>query len=122
MHSHAVFPIFSPHNREYNPSLQIQFTLFGLIAQTVTYSLVNIAFDNIWKISPMYVGSCFSKENKNWETISSLAAAHILSDVLLGLVFGMVGGVYSQNTHVRSAVGVLDAIAAESLDAIVPGS
>ena len=98
----TVFPIFSPHNHEYKPYLQIQFTIFGLIAQTATDSLVNTFSDKAWKTSPMYVGLCFSKDHKNWETISGLIAAHILSDVLLGLVFGMVGGVYSQNTIVET--------------------
>jgi hypothetical protein len=52
----------------------------------------------------MYVGACYVRQHDSFNVITGLSAAHILSDVLLGLVFGLVGGVYCADTTVHTGI------------------
>jgi len=43
----AAFPIISPKNDEFDPYMQIQFALVGLLAHQLTYILVNISCEGV---------------------------------------------------------------------------
>ena len=42
-----LFPVFSPENKEFDAWMQIQFTIFGLLANTVIYTIVSVQLASI---------------------------------------------------------------------------
>ena len=89
-----LLPAFSVHNTQFDMSGQLTFSTVWLIAIFVRYTLLNIAFDHTWHISPVYVAACHARDHPTFNRATGFFAAHVLSSVLLAFVLVAVSGIF----------------------------
>ena len=92
-HNSEVFLNFSD-GAAFNLSQQLLFVFIAWILDYINYTLTNVLCTRAYDISPIYVGTACLKQYQRTRRALSFIAAHIISDVYLGMVFAMEGGIY----------------------------
>jgi hypothetical protein len=93
-HNVRIFVNFSEES-EFNLSQQLLFVGIAWGLDALNYMGTNILCKRAYDITPFYVGSALLKQYPNTRRRVLYVAAHIISDVYLGMVFAMEGGIYS---------------------------
>ena len=73
---------------------QLLFVLIAKLLDYANFTLTNMLCQSKYEITPTYVGNCHLKQYPRVRRSLCMIAAHIISDVYLGMVFAMRGGIY----------------------------
>ena len=73
---------------------QLLFVLIAKLLDYANFTLTNMLCQSKYEITPTYVGNCHLKQYPRVRRSLFVLAAHIVSDVYLGMVFAMEGGIY----------------------------
>jgi len=104
-HNAKVFLNFSD-GAEFDLQQQLLFVLIAWILDFINYTLTNMMCTRAYDITPFYVGTACLKQYPRTRRALFFIAAHIISDVYLGMVFAMEGGIYFADE--LDAAGLLD--------------
>lgn len=88
--------IFIPYSTAaaFDFKLQMQFCAVGSVLDWLQYFVTNILAKLLFRITPMYVGSCHLRQYAEFRRSMVMISMHIVSDVYIGMVFAMSAGIY----------------------------
>ena len=95
-HNSSVFLNFSA-GADFNLSQQLLFVGIAWSLDYLNFTLTNLLCKRAYDITPIYVGNACLKQYPRTRRALLFVAAHIISDVYLGMCFAMEGGIYDSD-------------------------
>ena len=87
----AVFPAFVPE-AGFDWRQQLVFVLVAMALDWLSFAFINVVANRLWQQTPTYVGWCLEIQNVAFRRAKIFVAAHVVSDVYLGMLFVMQSG------------------------------
>lgn len=92
-HNAGIFVSFS-EAADFDLPRQLLFVAISWGLDTLNFTVTNVLCKRAYDITPIYCGTALLKQYPNTRRRLLYVAAHIISDVYLGMVFAMEGGIY----------------------------